>query len=152
MSNRYEDTDASPARASVLGEGAVYGEVEVPAGKMALMLGDPGATALVVTGTWAELNAWHDHVGLMLSIPMLTIKIESTYVCGREVEATCQVPVPEEGVDLDDWWWSDLDLPSGDGHTHPENKRTEHALYEFTIIAAPPGYENLIGEHSQSEG
>lgn len=78
----------------------------------------------------------------------VTVLIENTYTCGRESSSEEQVPYPEPGQDLDDWFDDVVNPLTGDGHPCGSS---EHALYEATIIAAPDRPE-LVGETSSWEG
>lgn len=68
MAERFESTAASAFEIAVVGAGEWIGHDTVPAGRRALVLGDPGATAMVVFGTADELAAWHAAVGRQLGI------------------------------------------------------------------------------------
>lgn len=71
----------------------------------------------------------------------VTLKIENTYVCGRESEFEKTAPAPttigpadEYGqLDLGDWWDEHVHDLTGDGHPCGAS---EDAMYEATIIAA----------------
>lgn len=89
----------------------------------------------------------------------IRVRIENTYECGRESSAEVEVAAPPLTVltaagDVDeevlDRWYDDVVAEhTGDGHPCGER---EHALYEATVIAAPPGLDRLLGHTVGSEG
>lgn len=84
---------------------------------------------------------------------IVTVRAETTYECGREHVADVRLIGPEEGADLFEWFMEHN--VGGDGHGAPgagcAGERSERALYELTIIAAPDRPE-LVGETFETEG
>jgi len=90
-----------------------------------------------------------------------TVRIENTYACGRESWDIAQVADPpaaaldddardEYGIHPLDRWYTDVVHDhTGDGHPCGSS---EHAVYEATIVEAPPELAALIGRTVGSEG
>lgn len=84
----------------------------------------------------------------------VTVRAETTYACGHECTRDVRLIAPAPGADLLDWF-AEHDI-GGDGHGAPgagcAGERSEHALYEMTIIDAPPDQQELVGETYSTEG
>jgi len=79
----------------------------------------------------------------------VAVKIENSYVCGRESESVVTVPAPaDDDTEFVDWWSEHVHDLTGDGHPCGES---EHALYEVTIVASVERPE-LVGETYSWEG
>lgn len=84
---------------------------------------------------------------------IVTVRAETTYECGREHAEDKRLIGPAPDEDLFEWFMENQF--GGDGHGAPgagcAGERSERAIYEMTIIAAPDRPE-LVGQSFESEG
>lgn len=84
---------------------------------------------------------------------IVTVRAETTYECGHECTRDVRLIGPAPGTDLLEWFQENN--VGGDGHGAPgagcAGERSERAIYELTIMAAPDRPE-LVGEAFETEG
>jgi hypothetical protein len=109
---------------------------------------------LTYTFSDSELVWWPDDALGIWPCAFVTVRAETTYECGHEVIRDVRLVAPEPGADLFEWF-QEHDV-GGDGHGAPgagcAGERSERALYEMTIIDAPPDRPELVGETFETEG
>lgn len=78
----------------------------------------------------------------------VVVRIENTYVCGRQSVAEVEVPAPESvGLEHEVWWDVVVHQYTGDGH---DGGSSEDALYEATIVGPEGRYD--VGTSCTWEG
>lgn len=102
----------------------------------------------------SELSWTPDDVLGIWPPAFVTVRAETAYECGHECTRDVRLIAPEPGADLLDWF-GEHNI-GGDGHGAPgagcAGERSERALYEMTIIDAPPDQQELVGETYSTEG